>query len=53
MGVHASQTPTELSEEDIEFISAKAKIDHESVKVWYEKLKVSLILIDQKIYSSI
>ena len=42
MGSNASQTPAELSEEDIEFISSKAKIDHESVKIWYEKLKVCL-----------
>jgi hypothetical protein len=40
MGSSSSHTPAELSEEDIEFISSKAKIDHESVKVWYEKLKV-------------
>jgi hypothetical protein len=40
MGAHSSQPPAELSEEDIEFISTKAKIDHESVKTWYEKLKV-------------
>ena len=43
MGSNSSQTPAELSEEDIEFISSKAKIDHDSVKVWYEKLKVSLV----------
>ena len=42
MGSNSSQTPAELSDEDIEFISSKAKIDHDSVKVWYEKLKVSL-----------
>jgi hypothetical protein len=41
MGSNSSQPPAELSEEDIEFISSKAKIDHDSVKVWYEKLKVS------------
>ncbi|UJR10656.1 hypothetical protein I4U23_014851 [Adineta vaga] len=41
MGSSSSQTPAELSEEDIEFISSKAKIDHESVKVWYEKLKAA------------
>ena len=40
MGSNTSQAPAELSEEDVEFISSKAKIDHESVKVWYEKLKV-------------
>jgi hypothetical protein len=40
MGSSSSQAPAELSEDDIEFISSKAKIDHESVKVWYEKLKV-------------
>ncbi|CAF4208885.1 unnamed protein product, partial [Rotaria magnacalcarata] len=39
MGSSASQTSAELSEDDIEFISSKAKIDHESVRVWYEKLK--------------
>lgn len=44
MGSNSSQPPAELSEEDIEFISSKAKIDHESVKVWYEKLKVSSIV---------
>ena len=44
MGSNSSQTPAELSEEDIEFISSKAKIDHESVKIWYEKLKVRLII---------
>jgi len=43
MGAHSSQPPAELSDEDIEFISTKAKIDHESVKTWYEKLKVSFI----------
>jgi hypothetical protein len=43
MGAHSSQPPAELSQEDIEFISSKAKIDHESVKIWYEKLKVSSI----------
>jgi hypothetical protein len=42
MGSNSSHPPAELSEEDIEFISSKAKIDHESVKVWYEKLKVRL-----------
>jgi len=40
MGSSSSQASAELSEEDVEFISSKAKIDHESVKVWYEKLKV-------------
>jgi NACalpha-BTF3-like transcription factor len=40
MGSTSSQPPAELSEEDVEFISSKAKIDHESVRVWYEKLKV-------------
>ncbi len=44
MGSNASQTPAELSEEDVEFISSKAKIDHDSVRVWYEKLKVSFFL---------
>jgi hypothetical protein len=44
MGSNSSQTPAELSEEDIEFISSKAKIDHDSVKIWYEKLKVRLII---------
>jgi hypothetical protein len=43
MGSNASQPPAELSNEDIDFISTKAKIDHESVKLWYEKLKVSFI----------
>lgn len=43
MGAHSSQPPAELSAEDIEFIATKAKIDHESVKLWYEKLKVSSI----------
>ena len=43
MGAHSSQPPAELSAEDIEFIATKAKIDHESVKIWYEKLKVSFI----------
>ena len=43
MGAHPSQPPAELSEEDIAFIATKAKIDHESVKIWYEKLKVSFI----------
>ncbi len=43
MGAHSSQPPAELSDEDIEFIATKAKIDHESVKTWYEKLKVSFI----------
>ncbi len=42
MGTHSSQPLAELSEEDIEFISTKAKIDHESVKIWFEKLKVSV-----------
>jgi len=41
MGNHSSQPLAELNEEDVEFISAKAKIDHESVKIWYDKLKVS------------
>jgi Ca2+-binding EF-hand superfamily protein len=41
MGSNSSHPPAELSEEDIEFISSKAKIDHESVKVWYEKLKAA------------
>ncbi|CAF5091977.1 unnamed protein product [Rotaria magnacalcarata] len=41
MGSSASQTSAELSEDDIEFISSKAKIDHESVRVWYEKLKAA------------
>jgi len=41
MGAHASQPLAELSEEDIDFISTKAKIDHESVKIWYEKLKAA------------
>jgi len=41
MGSNTSQAPAELSEEDVEFISSKAKIDHESVKVWYEKLKAA------------
>ncbi len=40
MGSSSSQTSAELSEEDVEFISSKAKIDHESVRIWYEKLKV-------------
>jgi hypothetical protein len=44
MGSSSSQTPAELSEEDVEFISSKAKIDHDSVRVWYEKLKVSFFL---------
>jgi hypothetical protein len=43
MGSNTSQPLAELSEEDIEFISTKAKIDHDSVKVWYEKLKVCYI----------
>lgn len=42
MGGSSSQSLAELTEEDIEFISSRAKIDHESVKVWYDKLKVSL-----------
>lgn len=51
MGSNASQTPAELSEDDIEFISSKAKIDHDSVKVWYEKLKVCfLYLLCKNIY---
>lgn len=41
MGSNSSQAAAELSEEDIEFISNKAKIDHESVKVWYDKLKAA------------
>jgi len=41
MGSSSSQSPAELSEEDVEFISSKAKIDHESVRVWYEKLKAA------------
>lgn len=41
MGAHTSQPPTELSKEDIDFISTKAKIDQESVKTWYEKLKAA------------
>ena len=45
MGSNSSQPPAELSDEDVEFISSKAKIDHESVKVWYEKLKVGLRLL--------
>ena len=44
MGSNTSQPLAELSEEDIEFISTKAKIDHESVKIWYEKLKVGSIV---------
>jgi hypothetical protein len=40
MGSTSSQPQAELSNEDIEFISSKAKIDHESVKIWYDKLKV-------------
>ena len=40
MGHNTSQAPAELSEEDIEFISSKAKIDHDSVITWYDKLKV-------------
>lgn len=40
MGSSSSQIQTDLSDDDIEFISSKAKIDHESVRVWYEKLKV-------------
>ena len=43
MGSNSSQPSAELSEEDVEFISTKAKIDYESVKIWYEKLKVSFI----------
>jgi hypothetical protein len=45
MGSNSSQPSAELSEEDVEFISSKAKIDHESVRVWYEKLKVCFSLI--------
>lgn len=45
MGSNSSQPLAELSDEDIEFISSKAKIDHESVKVWYDKLKVSSSII--------
>jgi len=41
MGSSASQTSAELSDEDVEFISSKAKIDHDSVRVWYEKLKAA------------
>jgi Ca2+-binding EF-hand superfamily protein len=41
MGSSSSQASAELSEDDVEFISSKAKIDHESVKVWYEKLKAA------------
>lgn len=41
MGSNSSQQPAELSEDDIEFISSKAKIDHDSVKIWYEKLKAA------------
>ena len=41
MGSNSSQPPAELSDEDVEFISTKAKIDHESVRVWYEKLKAA------------
>jgi Ca2+-binding EF-hand superfamily protein len=41
MGSNSSQPSAELSEEDVEFISSKAKIDHESVRVWYEKLKAA------------
>ena len=37
---NSSQPSAELSEEDIEFIATKAQIDHEGVKIWYEKLKV-------------
>jgi len=44
MGSSASQTSAELSDEDVEFISSKAKIDHDSVRVWYEKLKVCLLI---------
>jgi hypothetical protein len=44
MGSSSSQTSAELSEEDVEFISSKAKIDHESVRIWYEKLKVCFFL---------
>lgn len=43
MGSNSSQTSVELSEDDVEFISSKAKVDHDNVKVWYEKLKVSFI----------
>jgi len=52
MGAHSSQPPAELSEEDIEFISTKAKIDHESVKIWYEKLKVSFICLCEVLFIS-
>lgn len=45
MGSNSSQPLAELSDDDIEFISSKAKIDHESVKVWYDKLKVSFSII--------
>ncbi|UJR35169.1 hypothetical protein I4U23_027936 [Adineta vaga] len=41
MGGNSSQTLAELSEEDIEFISTRAKIDHESVILWYDKLKAA------------
>ena len=40
MGGSSSQSLAELSEEDIKFISNRAKIDHESVTIWYDKLKV-------------
>ncbi|CAF0770979.1 unnamed protein product [Adineta steineri] len=41
MGSSVSQPSAELSEEDIDFIASRAKIDQESVKVWYEKLKAA------------
>ncbi|CAF3827327.1 unnamed protein product [Rotaria sp. Silwood1] len=41
MGSNSSQPPTELSEEDIEFISTNAKMDHKSVQLWYGKLKAA------------
>ncbi|CAF4825446.1 unnamed protein product [Rotaria sp. Silwood1] len=41
MGSNTSQSPAELSVDDIEFISTKANIDHENVKIWYEKLKAA------------
>jgi len=41
MGAQASQPPAVLSEEDVDFISTKAKLDRESVRTWYDKLKVS------------
>ncbi|CAF0971566.1 unnamed protein product [Adineta ricciae] len=41
MGGSSSQSLAELSEEDIKFISSRAKIDHESVTIWYDKLKAA------------